>query len=245
VITHDYTPTPGGLPGNDDGGALSSWYVWAAIGMYPETPGTPVLALGSPLFPHTQITLGNGKVLTLNAKGNTDRTPYIHAMTVNGKSWKRAYLPLSAANGGGTIDYSLSSTPDNSWASGPDAAPPSFTSDEKPAIGYTTPTSQVTVKPGGTASVKVAARNITGSAQMVNWTALPASGVSLSAGSGRFRVPASSEGQQQVRVMAGSTPGTYPVTFRLTTADGTALPNVVLNVVVSSSTAAHNNTGQK
>jgi hypothetical protein len=162
-------------------------------------------------------------------------------MTVNGKSWKRAYLPLSAANGG-TIDYSLSSTPDNSWASGPDAAPPSFTSDEKPAIGYTTPTSQVTVKPGGTASVKVAARNITGSAQMVNWTASPASGVSLSAGSGRFRVPASSEGQQQVRVMAGSTPGTYPVTFRLTTADGTAPPNVVLNVVVSSQTAAHNDT---
>ncbi len=233
VITHDYPPTPGGLPGNDDGGALSSWYVWAAIGMYPETPGAPALALGSPLFPHTQITLGNGKVLTLNANGNTDRTPYIHAMTVNGKSWNRAYLPLSAANGGGTIGYSLSSIPDNSWASGRDAAPPSFTSDEKPAIGYTTPTSQVTVKPGGTVSVSVAARNITGSAQMVHWTAAPASGVSLSAGSGRFQVPASSEGQQQVQVRAGSTPGTDPVTFRLTTADGTALPNVMLNVVVS------------
>jgi predicted alpha-1,2-mannosidase len=245
VITNDYTPTPGGLPGNDDAGALSSWYLWAAIGMYPETPGVGTLALGSPLFPHTQITLGNGKVLTLNANGNTDSTPYIHSMTVNGMSWDRAYLPLSAINGGGTIGYSLSSTPDNSWASGPDAAPPSFTSDETPAIGYTTPTSQVTVQPGGTANVNVASRNITGSAQMVNWTASPASGVSLSAGSGSFQVPASSDGQQQVQVMAGSTPGTYPVTFHLTTADGTALPNVELNVVVSSSTAAHNNTGQK
>jgi predicted alpha-1,2-mannosidase len=245
VITNDYTPTPGGLPGNDDGGALSSWYVWAAIGMYPETPGVGTLALGSPLFPHTEITLGNGKVLTLNANGNTDSTPYIHSMTVNGVSWSRAYLPLSAINGGGTIGYSLSSTPDNSWASGPHAAPPSFTSNETPAIGYTTPTSQATIRPGGTANVNVAARNITGSAQVVSWTASPGSGVSLSSGSGSFQVPASSDGQQQVQVRAGSIPGIYPVTFHLTTADGTALPNVVLNVVVSSSTAAHTTPGQR
>jgi predicted alpha-1,2-mannosidase len=245
VITKDYTPTPGGLPGNDDGGALSSWYLWAAIGMYPETPGVSDLALGSPLFPHTQITLGNGKVLALNANGNTDSTPYIHSMNVNGTSWNRADLPLSAISNGGTIAYSLSSSPDNSWASGPDAAPPSFTSGETPAIGYTTPTSQVTVQPGATANVNVAARNITGSAQTVKWTAAPAPGVSVTPGSGSFQVPPSGDGQQQVQVTAGSTPGTYPVTFHLTTADGTALPDVVLDVVVSSSAATHNNTGQK
>ena len=34
-----YTDTPGGLAGNDDLGAMSSWYVWSAIGAYPETPG--------------------------------------------------------------------------------------------------------------------------------------------------------------------------------------------------------------
>ena len=234
VITNDYTPTPGGLPGNDDGGALSSWYLWAAIGMYPETPGVGTLALGSPLFPYTEITLGNGKVLTLNANGNTDSTPYIHTMTINGVSWNRAYLPLSAIKGGGTIGYSLSSTPDSSWARGPHAAPPSFTTDETPAIGYTMPTSQVTIRSGRTANVNVAARNVTGSAQVVNWTASPASGVSLSTGSGSFQVPASSDGQQQAQVIAGSTPGTYPVTFHLTTADGAAMPNVVINVVVPS-----------
>jgi predicted alpha-1,2-mannosidase len=232
VITNDYTPTPGGLPGNDDGGAISSWYIWAAIGMYPETPGVGTLALGSPLFPYTEITLGNGKVLTLNANGNTDSTPYIHKMTVNGVSWNRAYLPLSAITGGGTIGYSLSSAPDNSWARGPHAAPPSFTSDETPAIGYTTPTSQVIILAGGTAKVNVAARNITGSAEVVNWTGRPASGVSLSLGAGSFRVPASSDGQQQVQVLAGRTPGAYRVTFHLSTADGNPLPNVVLNVVV-------------
>jgi predicted alpha-1,2-mannosidase len=233
VITNDYTPTPGGLPGNDDGGALSSWYLWAAIGMYPETPGVGILALGSPLFPSTEITLGNGKVLTLKATGNTESTPYIHGMTVNGVSWNRAFLPLSAISRGGTIGYALSSTPDNGWASGPHAAPPSFSADEIPAIGYTTPTSQATILPGGNASVTVAARNITGSALVVNWTASPAAGISLSSRSGSFEVPASGRGQQQVRVTAGSAAGTYRVTFHLTTTDGTALPKVVLNVVVT------------
>jgi predicted alpha-1,2-mannosidase len=34
-----YSDASDGLPGNDDLGALSSWYVWAAIGLYPEIPG--------------------------------------------------------------------------------------------------------------------------------------------------------------------------------------------------------------
>ena len=35
-----FGPTPDGEPGNDDLGALSSWYVWAALGLYPITSGT-------------------------------------------------------------------------------------------------------------------------------------------------------------------------------------------------------------
>nr|WP_246037603.1 glycoside hydrolase domain-containing protein [Saccharothrix texasensis] len=28
---------PGGLPGNDDLGTMSAWYVFAALGVYPRT----------------------------------------------------------------------------------------------------------------------------------------------------------------------------------------------------------------
>ena len=46
-----WADSPGGLAdGNDDLGTMSAWYVWAALGMYPMTPGTSTLALGSPLF---------------------------------------------------------------------------------------------------------------------------------------------------------------------------------------------------
>ena len=53
--TSVYADTPGGEPGNDDLGAMSSWYVWSSLGMYPETPGTPVLALGAPIFSRARL----------------------------------------------------------------------------------------------------------------------------------------------------------------------------------------------
>ncbi|MFC5202179.1 GH92 family glycosyl hydrolase [Streptomyces kaempferi] len=46
-----FADRPDGLVGNDDLGAMSSWAVWAALGMYPQTPGTGQLALAEPLFP--------------------------------------------------------------------------------------------------------------------------------------------------------------------------------------------------
>src|SRR5262245_46668748 len=45
-----WTNTPHGIPGNDDLGSMSSWYVWSAIGMYPGIPGRAELLLGSPMF---------------------------------------------------------------------------------------------------------------------------------------------------------------------------------------------------
>ena len=69
IATELYSPTPDGEPGNDDLGAMSSWYVWAALGMYPETPGSADLVLASPLFPHVTITLATGRRLEIDAPG--------------------------------------------------------------------------------------------------------------------------------------------------------------------------------
>ena len=62
-----WSNTPAGLAdGNDDLGAMSAWYVWSALGMFPQTPGTADLALGSPLFPQAVIALPSGVTLTVN-----------------------------------------------------------------------------------------------------------------------------------------------------------------------------------
>lgn len=67
IATTLYHDAPVNEPGNDDLGAISSWYVWAAIGMYPVTPATSNLALASPLFPEVSITLPSGHALVLSA----------------------------------------------------------------------------------------------------------------------------------------------------------------------------------
>lgn len=68
-----YTNSPSGLAGNDDLGALSAWYVWSALGFYPETPGSATVALGSPLFSVIAITSGDGNVISESAPAGRGR----------------------------------------------------------------------------------------------------------------------------------------------------------------------------
>ncbi|MFD5638226.1 lectin [Streptomyces sp. NPDC127077] len=135
--------TPGGLAdGNDDLGAMSAWYVWSALGMFPETPGTADLALGSPLFTQAVITLPSGKTLTINGNGAADNAPYVQSATWNGSAWNNAYAPTSAITAGGTLTYTLGTSANTSWATAASAAPPSYAGDTtapaSPRIGAIT-----------------------------------------------------------------------------------------------------------
>ena len=112
-----WTDTPAGLAdGNDDLGEMSSWYVWSALGMYPETPGTADLALGSPMFTQAVITLPIGNTLTINGNGAADDAPYVQSATWNGAAWNNAYAPTAAITSGGTLSYTLGTTANTSWA---------------------------------------------------------------------------------------------------------------------------------
>jgi predicted alpha-1,2-mannosidase len=122
-----WSNTPAGLAdGNDDLGAMSAWYVWSALGMFPMTPGTSDLALGSPLFTQAVLTLPSGKTLTINGNGAADNAPYVQSATWNGSAWNNAYAPTAAITAGGTLNYTLGATANTSWAAGASAAPPSY-----------------------------------------------------------------------------------------------------------------------
>ena len=64
-----YGDGPLGIPGDDDGGETSSWYVLSAIGFYPVCPGSPVYEIGSPIFTKSTVLLSNGKEFTVVANG--------------------------------------------------------------------------------------------------------------------------------------------------------------------------------
>lgn len=139
-----WSDAPGGLAGNDDLGEMSSWYVFSALGMYPETPGTADLALGSPLFTQAVVTLPSGSTLTINAPAAADNAPYVQSATWNGSAWNNAYAPTSALTSGGTLAYTLGTSANTSWASGSSSAPPSYSGSALPHTGPIT--SAITVK---------------------------------------------------------------------------------------------------
>jgi predicted alpha-1,2-mannosidase len=122
-----WTDTPGGAgDGNDDLGGLSAWYVWSALGLYPMTPGTADLALGSPVFPRSLIALPSGRTLSILGAGAATSAPYVQAATWDRRPWDRAYSPETALTGGGTLRFTLGTSPVTDWATEPAAAPPSY-----------------------------------------------------------------------------------------------------------------------
>ncbi len=120
-----YSSAPGGFPGNDDLGAMSSWYVFGALGMYPELPGSDILVLGSPLFSKAVVHLSTGDV-TITASGAAKDAPYVQSLKVNGRTWNKPWLRLPQISHDGTLVYDLSATPDTKWGARKSKAPPSY-----------------------------------------------------------------------------------------------------------------------
>lgn len=130
LLTEVYAATPGGEPGNDDLGAMSSWLVWSYLGMYPETPGAPVVVLGAPVFPKAVLRAGEGygHEVVITAPGASIGT-YVRSLTVDGAPWTRAWLPVSRIIGSGgstALAFTIRDTPDTTWAAAPSDEPPSY-----------------------------------------------------------------------------------------------------------------------
>ncbi|WP_313144855.1 GH92 family glycosyl hydrolase [Stenotrophomonas sp.] len=117
-----WTNTPEGMPGNDDLGQMSSWYVWSALGLYPVYPGRADLVIGSPLFTEAVITRPGAKIV-LRARGAAMDAPYVQSLQVDGKASNASWLPASFVQRGGTLDFELGSTKNEQW--GAQDVPPS------------------------------------------------------------------------------------------------------------------------
>jgi predicted alpha-1,2-mannosidase len=122
-----YGDGPLGIPGDDDGGETSSWYVLSALGFYPECPGSPVYEIGSPIFASSSITMGNGKTLTVVANHVSAQNKYIQSATLNGKPWDKPWFAHADITDGGELVLEMGNHPNVTWGSRPEDAPPSMT----------------------------------------------------------------------------------------------------------------------
>ena len=264
IADTEYADAPVDEPGNDDLGALSSWYVWAALGLFPVTPrfGRPRArpVRSSRTCPSM---LPDGRRLVLHAQGAAASRPYIHALTASGithppatttvcaatppapsaaDTWDEPWLPASVLHSGGTLDFTLSSTPDASWGAAPDASPPSYGAGQYPAVGYSFPSGAVSMTSGQSSAVQLGLASANVGPTTVSWRAssgpggpqvVPASGtLTLHPQSSASADCGSPTPATQALTLTAGASGSYAVRFTLQSALGLTLPPVVLDVAV-------------
>jgi len=229
-----YPDTPAGEPGNDDLGTFSAWLVWSELGLYPATPGTGTLVIGSPVFPRAVIRLAGGRAITINGRGAADNAPYVQSLRLNGKPWPKTYLTSGQYRRGATLTFDLAAGPSTSWGSAPDAAPPSDGTGAAPVLPYL-PAQQVNVKAGRSATVTLKARSITPRRLTARPSAAAPAGITASVTPAAVKLAPAGQGQATVTVTAaaGAAPGSYAVPITMTAGrHGGASATAVLAVTV-------------
>ena len=104
-----------GIPGDEDGGAMSAFVVFSMLGIYPTTPGKPIYDITSPYFEEAIIDLGNNKTLKIIAKNTDKHNKYIQSATLNGQPISSPQILHKDIAGGGTIEFTMGESPNHSW----------------------------------------------------------------------------------------------------------------------------------
>jgi predicted alpha-1,2-mannosidase len=118
-----WTNTPKGMPGNDDAGSSSSWYVWSALGLYPIYPGVGGFVVSGPAFTSATIRLKGG-VLKILAPNASPTAPYVQGLKVNGMATTSLWLPWDQVAKGGTLEFDLTESAASTWGTGAADVPP-------------------------------------------------------------------------------------------------------------------------
>ena len=253
LLDNVYANTPAGEPGNDDLGATSSWFVWSALGLYPETPGAPVLALSAPIFPVAQLNLPNHHV-TITAPGASDHG-YINSLTVNGRASNRDWLPAPDLVGGAAdrsthLDVAISNSPNTHWATSAADEPPSYPAGQPnfptgvvPATVTSTPASLTATAGSSTPATLTFALGVgaygdqASKIQQLHWTAQPPPGVTVSPSSGTVPVTdaaaaAAAAATLSFDVASDAAQGFSSVGFALSDPQNVPLPTLTVPVAV-------------
>lgn len=135
VLTGAFGVGRGGLPGNDDSGGLSSWYVWASLGLFPVA-GQSIFLVSAPAFDRSRIRVAGGDFV-VEAEGH--RPPaadapaqYVQSVTLGGEPLDRSWITGRELHRGGHLVVALGPTPSR-WGRDREHRPPSGPSHPLPS----------------------------------------------------------------------------------------------------------------
>ena len=133
ALTWQFGTGAGGLPGNDDSGGLSSWYVWASLGLFPVA-GQSRFLVDAPAFERATLRVSGGEFVIettghreqpVGADGveQTPPTQYVQSARLDDKPLDAAYLAAVDVHRGGRLLLELGPQP-SGW--GTAIRPPSL-----------------------------------------------------------------------------------------------------------------------
>ncbi|WP_312858864.1 GH92 family glycosyl hydrolase [Pseudonocardia xinjiangensis] len=133
ALTWQFGTGAGGLPGNDDSGGLSSWYVWASLGLFPVA-GQSLFLVNTPAFSRAALRVAGGEFVIettghrdtpIGADGaeTTPPTQYVQSATLNGRPCETTHISAADVYRGGVLHVELGPEP-SPW--GRSARPPSL-----------------------------------------------------------------------------------------------------------------------
>ena len=106
-----YQPSPDGLVGDEDNGAMSSWYLFSSMGFFPVCPGEASYTLGAPLFRKVTLNLQNGNQFVIEAPENEVQNIYVESVELNGNTISRNWISHDEITQGGKILFEMNSKP--------------------------------------------------------------------------------------------------------------------------------------
>jgi predicted alpha-1,2-mannosidase len=112
-----------GVPGDEDGGGMSAFVVFSAMGFYPVTPGVPAYSIGSPIFDVVKLDLGNGKYFEIKALNNSPENKYIQSATLNGKELNQPWFSHEAIANGGKLELMMGEKANEKWGTNSNIIP--------------------------------------------------------------------------------------------------------------------------
>ncbi|KAA6301231.1 MAG: hypothetical protein EZS26_002620 [Candidatus Ordinivivax streblomastigis] len=100
-----------GIPGDEDGGGMSAYYVFSAMGFYPVSVGQAEYTIGSPIFTKVTIHLTNGKTFTIKADKSSWANKYIQSAKMNGQLLERLWFSHDDLVNGGILELEMGERP--------------------------------------------------------------------------------------------------------------------------------------
>lgn len=83
--------TTNGYPGDEDAGAMSSFYIFSTLGFFPNA-GQDLYLMNGPLFKKATIQMENGNKIILNGVNASEKNMYIQSATLNGKTFNKSWF---------------------------------------------------------------------------------------------------------------------------------------------------------